>query len=91
MKKLDDANYEIEQELPSEDAKLRMRRKKKIRSDKKTNFHPLDPGQNDSDSESDENENDYEGISITDEDEMKIRSLVKSDETVIEESLLFDH
>ena len=89
MKKLDDADYEIEQELPSEDTKLRMKRKKKLRSDKKTNFHPTDPGQNDSDSESDEN--DYEGISITDEDEMKIRSLVKSDETVIEESLLFDH
>ena len=91
MKKLDDANFEIDQKLSSEsdDTKPKMRRKKKVRSDKKTNLHPMDPGQNDSDSESDENE--FESISITEEDEMKIRGLVKCDETVIEESLLFDH
>ena len=91
MKKLDDANFEIDQKLSSEsdDTKPKMRRKKKVRSDKKTNLHPMDPGQNDLDSESDENE--FESISITEEDEMKIRGLVKCDETVIEESLLFDH
>ena len=89
MKKLDDANFEVDQELPSEDTKVRKKRRKKDRADKKANFHPLDTGQDDSDSEFDED--DIEDISINEEDEMKIRSLVKCDETVIEDSLLFDH
>ena len=89
MKKLDDANFEVDQEFPSEDTKLKKRRRKKVRADKRMNFNHLDSGQNESDSESDEN--DIRSISITDEDEMKIRSLVKCDETVIEESLMFDH
>lgn len=89
MKKLDDANFEVDQELPSEDTKVRKKRRKKVRADKKANFHPLDTGQDDSDSEFDED--DIEDISINEEDEMKIRSLVKCDETVIEDSLLFDH
>ena len=89
MKKLDDANFEVDHELSSEDVKLKKRRRKKIRADKKTNFHQMDSEQNDSDSEFDEN--DIEDISINDEDEMKIRTLVKCDETVIEDSLLFDH
>ena len=88
MKKLDDANFEVDHES-SEDVKLKKRSRKKVRADKKTNFHQMDCEQNDSDSEFDEN--DIEDISINEEDEMKIRTLVKSDETVIEDSLLFDH
>ena len=91
MKKLEDKNFEVDQELtePKDSSVKRSGKRKKVKSYKKTNFNELDMGETDSDSECDED--DIEGISITEDDEMKIRSLVKSDETVIEESLMFDH
>ena len=73
----DDAEEEVEQKTE----KRKKKRKRSVPNYMKTLEH--------NGSETEDDDEDVESISITEDDEMKIRNLVESDETIMNESVTF--